>query len=100
MDAGQIGALAGVVGAFFGGLIMLTPVVALSLRFAMKPMVEGIARLKSMPAADGGAKDLRIQMLEAEVAQLNAAVQQLAEADDFRRQLAGPAAGRREPVGV
>lgn len=99
MDAGQIGALAGVVGTFFGGLIVLAPVLAISLRFAMKPMVEGIAKLKATSAADGG-KDLRIQMLEAEVAQLNATVQQLVEADDFRRQLTAPAAGRREPAAV
>jgi hypothetical protein len=90
MEPGMIGEMIGLVGAFFGGLIVLAPVVALSVRFGLKPLVEAKHRLSQGASADL-AQDRRLALLEAEMQNIQASLQQLAEADDFRRQLATPA---------
>lgn len=89
MEPGMIGELAGVVGAFFGGLIVLVPVVAVSVRFGLKPLVEAKRQLSQGAAADL-AQDRRLALLEAEMQSIQASLQQLTEAEDFRRQLGTP----------
>ena len=87
MDPGQFAAL---VALFFIGTTILVPVLALSARLALKPVIEALARLKQ--TGDGDTlQDRRIALLEAQVHSLTNAVQQLAE-DDFHRQLGTPVA--------
>jgi uncharacterized protein YlxW (UPF0749 family) len=89
MNPQVLGMLIGMVAVFFGGVIVLTPVLALSVRFAFKPMLESWARIKQSNG-EAALQDRRIQVLEAEIQHLQSTVQQLAEAEDFRRQLAAP----------
>jgi hypothetical protein len=81
--------LAALIALLFAGTIVLVPVLALSARFALKPVIEAIARLKQS-GSDATLQDRRIALLEAEVQHLGAAVQQFAEVEDFRRQLGVP----------
>jgi hypothetical protein len=87
MEPGMFAELAGVVAVFFTGAIILVPVVAVSVRLGLKPLVEARARLRHGPEADL-AQDRRLALLEAELQNVQATLQQLTEADDFRRQLA------------
>jgi hypothetical protein len=80
--------LAGVLAVFFGGAIILTPVVAISARLALRPLIESFARLKHGSEADH-TQDRRLALLEAEMQNLQGTLQSLAEAEEFRRQLAG-----------
>ncbi|HEU0055554.1 MAG TPA: hypothetical protein VFQ39_20340, partial [Longimicrobium sp.] len=64
MDPRIFGMMIGMVAVFFGGLIMLTPVLALSVRFAFKPMLESWAKLKQQNG-ESALQDRRIQVLEA-----------------------------------
>jgi hypothetical protein len=87
MEPGQFAALAAL---FFIGTTILVPVLALSARLALKPVIEALARLKQ--TGDGDTlQDRRIALLEAQVHNLTAAVEQLAD-DDFRRQIGAPSA--------
>src|SRR5688500_2092516 len=91
MEPGMLSELTGVVAVFFGGAIILAPVLALSARFALKPVMESFAKLRHGSAADL-TQDRRIALLEAELQNVQTTLQHLVEADDFKRQLAVPAA--------
>ena len=80
---------AAILALLFAGTIVLVPVLALSARFALKPMIEALARLKQS-GQESLLQDRRIALLEAEVHNMGAALQQYAEAEEFRRQLAVP----------
>ena len=92
MEPGMLGELTGVIAVFFGGAIILTPVLALSARFALKPVIESFARLRQGHDADL-TQDRRLALLEAELQSVQTTLQHLVEADDFRRQLSAPADG-------
>jgi len=83
--------LAAIIALLFAGTIVLVPVLALSARFALKPVVDSIARLRQN-GNDATLQDRRIALLEAELQHLSSAVQQFAEVEDFRRQLGVPSA--------
>ena len=83
----QPGEFAALMALFFAGSIVLVPVLALSARLALKPLIDTL-RLRSSGDADV-LQDRRIALLEAEVQHLSAALHQMAE-DDFRRQLGSP----------
>jgi hypothetical protein len=65
------------------------PALALSVRFALKPIVEAIARLReTIPqSAAGRTDDRRIALLEAEVAHLAGRLESMEKAEEFQRQL-------------
>jgi hypothetical protein len=72
------------------GLVVLVPVVGLTLRFALKPMVDSIARL--LEARNGSAArsleaidlvDKRLALFEQEFQLLRSEVRQLDERHDF-----------------
>jgi hypothetical protein len=77
-----------------GGLIILTPLVAFSARFALKPIMQAVAQMRESRTSAEGAllQDRRIALLEAEVQELREVVQRLAEVEEFRRQLEAPGA--------
>jgi hypothetical protein len=86
MDTNYIGLAA----VLLGGLTVLTPVVAFSVRFAIRPVVEGMVRLREAQQADrtDQLQDRRMAVLEAEVQSLQHTVRNLVEAESFNRELA------------
>ncbi|HEX9937814.1 MAG TPA: hypothetical protein VGB15_11855 [Longimicrobium sp.] len=89
----EAGEFAAILALLFAGTIVLVPVLAISARLAMKPMIEALARLRQS-GQETTLQDRRIALLEAEVHHLSAAVHHFAEVEDFRRQIAVP------PIGV
>jgi hypothetical protein len=84
--------LAMTIAAFFVGLAILVPVVAISARFALKPVMESWIKLRQTQTS-GDEKimqDRRIALLEAEIHGLQQLVQQQHEARDFERALKDP----------
>jgi len=83
-------------GIFFGSMVVLIPIAGLTARFALKPVVESLARAK-----ESGARTEEIAMLERRIALLEQEVQMLSgirddvtrlvEELEFQRKLTGPA---------
>ncbi|HET6762201.1 MAG TPA: hypothetical protein VFH27_00985 [Longimicrobiaceae bacterium] len=82
----------GLIAVVLGGLTVLTPVVAFSARFALRPIVDSMLRLKEAQASDrtDSLQDRRIAVLEAEIQSLQHSVRALQEGEEFRRELATP----------
>lgn len=78
-----------VVAAFFFGLSVLVPILALSARFALKPVMETWMRLRQSQTTDEEKimQDRRIALLEAELQSLQHAVRHQLDARDFDRAL-------------
>lgn len=77
----------------FAGLIVLVPVTGITLRFALKPIVDSIARLMEVRARHEGAAavESRVALLEQELQATRHELHELRERDDFYRKLeAGP----------
>jgi hypothetical protein len=68
-----------------GGLIIFTPVAGLTLRFALKPMVDSIARLLEVRNGSAGVDlvDKRVALLEQEVQLLRSELRQVGEQREF-----------------
>ena len=83
-----------VVVAACAGLAILTPVLALCARFALKPVMETWLKLRESQTSDQEKimQDRRIALLEAEVQSLTQIVQQRLDVQDFDR-----AIGRGDP---
>jgi hypothetical protein len=92
--------LTALAGIFFGSLMVLIPIAGVTARFALKPIVESLARLK-----DSGSKGEAVEMLERRMALLEQEVQAISsmredvsrvvEELEFHRKLAAPDPGRR-----
>lgn len=87
-----------VVAAFFVGLTILVPVVAISARFALKPVMESWMKLRQSQTSDEDKimQDRRIALLEAEIHSLQQLTQQQLEARDFERALHDPNASAKQ----
>jgi hypothetical protein len=74
---------------FFG---VVVPVLGITARLAIKPMVNAIVRLRESFAqgAGSGLVERRVLQLEDELRQVRAEVQRLAEAEAFQRELLSP----------
>ena len=81
-----------VVFAFFVGLTIFVPVLAIAARFALKPVMETWIKLKQSQTTDEEKimQDRRIALLEAEVNSLQQMVHHQVEARDFERALQVP----------
>jgi hypothetical protein len=81
-----------VIAAFFVGLAILVPIVAISARLALKPVMESWAKLRQTQTSgeEKIMQDRRIALLEAELHSLQQLVQQQLEAGDFERALKDP----------
>lgn len=79
--------IAMVVAATLIGLTILTPVLALCARFALKPVMETWIKLKQSQTSDQDKimQDRRIALLEAELQNLQQMVQQRLEVHEFNR---------------
>lgn len=74
-----------IVFALVGGLIVLVPIAGLTLRFALKPMVDSIARLLAVKNGSAGVDllDKRLSLMEQELQLLRSEMRQLGERNDF-----------------
>ena len=75
-----------------GTLCVLIPVAGLTARFALKPVVEAIARAREAQGASREAQILekRVALLEQQIHNLEGSVGRLEEDSEFRRQLGSP----------
>lgn len=81
-----------VVAIVLGSLMVLIPVAGLTARFAFKPIVESMARLKAMQSGSGSTPDVRqledrVSRIEQQLEGMDVSLQRLIEAKDFDRQL-------------
>jgi hypothetical protein len=74
-----------------GILTVLIPIAGLTARFALKPIVEAIARMKEVQAGATGRElnvlEQRVALLEQQYQSLDSTVERIAEIKDFDRQL-------------
>jgi uncharacterized small protein (DUF1192 family) len=79
----------GIIAVAGGILIVLLPVAGLTARFALKPLIETIAKV--MQARQGTEAvqlvERRVALLEQELASMRAEMQQVGDAKDFYRRL-------------
>jgi hypothetical protein len=89
MNAEDLYALASILVAFFLGAAVLVPVLALSARFALKPVMETWIRLRQGETTDQEKilQDRRIALLEAELQSVQQQLQQRTEAQEFEQRL-------------
>ncbi len=72
-------------------LIVAVPILGLTARLALKPIVDAIVRLRETFAdSSGGSTERRMRALEEELRQVRAELQRLAEAEAFHRKLYAP----------
>jgi hypothetical protein len=85
----NLGELTGLLAVFFGGLIILTPMLAISTRFALKPLLETMARLRQTQNSDEvrALHARRIELLENEVEHLRRTLRTLVDGQEFDRLL-------------
>jgi hypothetical protein len=84
--------LTAIVAIVMGMLAVLIPVAGLTARFALKPIVEAIARMRE---GQNGQQELsllqqRVALLEQQVQNVEHTVDRVAEEREFNRQLAAP----------
>lgn len=79
-----------VLGIFLGSLIVLIPVAGLTARFALKTVVEAIARAREAQQSPQAVALLerRLTLLEQQLQQVDASVDRMADEVQFLRQLA------------
>jgi sensor histidine kinase YesM len=74
-----------------GILTVLIPIAGLTARFALKPIVEAIARMREVQAGASGRElnllEQRVSLLEQQYQTLDHSVERIAEIKDFDRQL-------------
>ena len=75
------------------GLIVFTPVAGLTLRFALKPLVDSMARLMEIRSRkdDADLLDKRVALLEQELGAARTELKELRDRDEFYQRL-GPGA--------
>ncbi|HEY0305002.1 MAG TPA: hypothetical protein VGC44_08510 [Longimicrobiales bacterium] len=76
-----------------GIMTVLIPIAGLTARFALKPIVEAIARMKEAQSGSSarelGVLEQRVALLEQQYQALDSTVERIAEIKDFDRQLTG-----------
>lgn len=74
-----------------GILTVLIPIAGLTARFALKPIVEAIARMREVQAGSSARElsvlEQRVSLLEQQFQALDSQVERIAEVKDFERQL-------------
>lgn len=77
------------VSAILGISIVLVPVIGLTARFALKPVVEALARVFESRSVDETVRILerRVELQEQQIEALQASLKQIGETQDFDRQL-------------
>ncbi|HSL72106.1 MAG TPA: hypothetical protein VK864_17795 [Longimicrobiales bacterium] len=77
-----------------GSLMFLIPIAGLTARFAIKPIMEAIAKGREATAAGTGRElsvlEQRVALLEQQYQSLETSVERLSDMKEFDRQLAAP----------
>lgn len=81
-----------IVGIIMGTLCFLVPVSLITLRFAIKPIAEAVAQMRSAGAAQEELAIMgqRLALLEQQVGGLETEVDRIGEAQDFQTELLEP----------
>ncbi len=81
--------LVALVSAILGISIVLVPVIGLTARFALKPVVEALGRVFESRSSDESMRILerRVELQEQQIDALQVALKQVAETQEFDRQL-------------
>jgi hypothetical protein len=89
MNPGVIDSLVPLAAVIMGTLIVLIPIAGLTARFAIKPIVEAMARLRESPGASREISILeqRVALLEQQVQNVESSVDRIGAAREFDRQL-------------
>lgn len=89
MNQDTIFALTGVLAVLLGGLVVLIPVLGLTIRFALRPLIDAWIQLRKDGAMETETDLLRRQvlLLESEMQQMQHSVQTLTDAQEFQRRL-------------
>jgi hypothetical protein len=101
MSPDEINALSPLIAFLTISGIISIPVIAFSLRFAAKPVVDALARLREAQGRNESANetlllhDRRMSLLETELQHMSATLDKLAEAQRFHAELAAPRAEER-----
>jgi DNA-binding transcriptional MerR regulator len=84
--------LSAVLGIVMGSLMVLIPVTGFTLRFALKPIAEAVAKMRDAESSDRATAILeqRVALLEQQLGGLETDMRQLEEAETFRRELEAP----------
>ena len=95
MGIGNMELLIPILGILMGGLMFLIPIAGLTARFALKPIMEAIAKGRE---ASGTNRELavleqRVALLEQQYQTLETSVERLGEVKDFERRMSGPKTG-------
>jgi len=111
MSPGEIEILAPLIVFLVIAFVVSIPVVAFSLRFAAKPVVDALVRLREVQGKTTTSDeamllhDRRMSLLESELQHVNSTLERLVEAERFHVQLGAPSADAqalpapRQPVG-
>ena len=85
----DIALLIPILGVIFGGLILLVPVVGITARIALRPMMDSWARYRELKGNDEAVLLLerRMALMEEHLNSIDRSVQLLLEEADFRRKL-------------
>ncbi|HEX8691874.1 MAG TPA: hypothetical protein VF746_05615 [Longimicrobium sp.] len=78
-----------ILGVIFGGLTILVPIVGITARIALKPVMESWARYRELRGNDDAVVMLerRMALMEEHLNSIDRSVQLLLEESDFRRKL-------------
>lgn len=89
MNQEIIFAMTGVLAVLLAGLVVLIPVLGLTIRFALRPLVDAWVQLRKDGAIETETDLLRrqVHLLETELQQMQHSVQSLTEAQEFQRRL-------------
>jgi hypothetical protein len=84
--------LTAIVAIVMGMLVVLIPVAGLTARFALKPIVEAIARMRETQTTSRelGMVEKRLALLEQQMLNVEGAVDRIAEETEFQRKLTAP----------
>jgi hypothetical protein len=84
--------LVALVSAILGISVVLVPVIGLTARFALKPLVEALGRVFESRSSDESMRILerRLELQEQQIDALLTAIKQISDTQDFDRQLSAP----------
>lgn len=91
--------LVALVSVILGISVVLVPVIGLTARFALKPVVEALGRVFESRASDESMRILerRLDLQEQQIDALQGLLKQVSDAQDFDRQLSAPRAADPAP---
>jgi hypothetical protein len=107
MTPAQLEALGPLLALAIVAFVVSIPVVAFSARFAIKPVVDALIRLREAQGKSGAdqemllLQDRRLSLLESEMQHITTSLERLADAQEFQARLtAGPLSSLPSPKGA